>query len=144
MTRIKNWGFGFLFSLITGLMLVACGDNTPTPVTPPTIAASPAAAKVITEKDGDTTLQLKVGQTMLAEFDQNLTWNFAFEPAPNNNATPVVLALSPDKVAAPYQAKFEAQHPGTATIVAQGACKQEPGKICNKAIFLYNISVTVS
>lgn len=42
------------------------------------------------------------------------------------------------------QAFFTASEAGTSTISAQNACKPAPGKICNFAIRLWSVDITVS
>ena len=147
MPKIKRFGWGVLAVLVIALGLVACGDNTPTPTAASTPRiASPATsgpnlsqAKIINEQSNDSTMQVKVGESLVAAFDPGLSWSFQLEPA--NAGTLIRSTLS---LPQPYQMEFKAQKAGTVTIKAEGACRPEPGKLCNQAIFIYTITVNVN
>ncbi len=148
MRKFKRYGTGIVALICVSLLLVACGENTATPLPTPkvvpsntaTTASAATPAKIISENDSDSTLRLKVGDSFLAGFSPEMNWNFELDPA----AAKGVLVRSVQPAPEPYQAKFEAQTPGTVNLKAQGSCRPKPGEMCNNAILVYSVTITVS
>lgn len=153
MKNFKRFGFALFLVVILSLGLAACGESTATPAPTPRVVpsntsssgastTSAAQPRTFSEKDTQSTLQLKVGETLLANFSPEMNWSFQLDPGTTANK-PVLTSIT-QGVQEPYQAKFEAQNPGTVVINAAGSCKPEPGKLCHQAIITYDITITVS
>ncbi|MEI6044320.1 MAG: hypothetical protein WCS37_08015 [Chloroflexota bacterium] len=150
MKKVRKLAVSLFLILVVALVLTACGDNA-TVTTIPTTRAVPSntagasvsnkAAQIITEKDDNSTLRVKVGENLLTGFDPALSWSFQLEP---NSGSPNILLRSNQVVPEPYQVKFEAQQPGTVNLRVEGACRTEPGKLCHQAIFVYTVTITVN
>jgi hypothetical protein len=147
----KWLAFSLLLAGLFSLLLVACGEPTstslPTPLPTATAgvtaaATSATAPRIISEQDNDATLQLKVGESLLAGFSPEMAWDFKIDAA--DGSTKNILTTVTQGVQEPYQARFQAQSPGTAIIKAEGSCKPAPGKLCHQAIITYDVTVKVS
>jgi len=118
---------------------VATATPRPAPVATTTVPAkgSGGQSHTFTEKDNNGSVQLKVGDTLLAQLNPELDWNF--EVIPSNG-----VLSAPAPAAKPYEDSFKALASGTVQIKAFGKCHPVPDKVCFQAIISQMITVNVS
>ncbi len=111
----------------------------PAPVATTTVPAKASGGQshTFTEKDNNGSVQLKVGDTLLAQLNPELDWNF--EVIPNNG-----VLSAPTPAAKPYEDSFKALAAGTVQIKAFGKCHPVPDKVCFQAIISQIVTVNVS
>ena len=105
------------------------------------ISTTPPAAisdHVLTNKDNNSSITLKVGDTLLVELSDR-QWS-----TPKVDSS--ILAVAPLNIMVPQGAqawKYNALAPGQTDLTSEGQCPPNPGGVSCNSVLLYKVTVTV-
>jgi hypothetical protein len=110
------------------------------PETPGAQTTPPAGAAdhLLTNKDNNSSITIKVGDTLLVEL-RDRQWS-----TPKVDTS--ILGISPLNIMVPQgvQAwKYKALAPGKTDLTSQGQCPPNPGGVSCTSVLLYKVTVTV-